>query len=86
MMGRPQPDGEVAFRIDVIYVVTRGTSDYPDDFVLRRHVMMDGDLVADYRPLAIARTLEDIRKLLPPDVRRFEPWDADDPVIAEWWA
>jgi hypothetical protein len=69
-----------------IYVITKGPSDFPGYFVLRRHVAdRNGNLVPDQEPLATTRSLEGAQKFLPPGLERQTLLSQDDPVIVEWW-
>lgn len=71
-----------------IFTITLGTRDYPDRAVLRRHVYAAGAeaLIADFHPLAVAPTVELVRRFLPAGLVRFESIASDDGVVAEFYA
>ena len=68
------------------YVVTANPSDYPGQYVLRRHVPVAGELVPDLVPAAVSPDLEVVRAAVPSGMRRITPIGADDPIILEWYA
>jgi hypothetical protein len=70
-----------------VYVITHGTKDYGDKFVVRRQTMVDGDLLPDALPLAVEDKLDLARAHVPTESRsrRFPAHSHDDPVIKEWW-
>jgi len=64
-----------------LYVIYDHPSDYPQDFVCR---VWQGEL-AEFRPFAVARTLEEIRQRLPPGMVCLGRYEQDDPAIREVW-
>lgn len=67
------------------YVITHRVKDYPGKAVLRRHLLVDGEVVPDGNPLVIADSVEKARAFLPPGVVSMPLVEQDDPSIAEWW-
>lgn len=55
-------------------------ADYPDNFVARVW-----DINKPTRLIALADTLEDIRKTIPPSMTRMPRSEKDDPTIVEVW-
>lgn len=68
------------------YVVTANPSDFPGQYVLRRHVAEGAELVPDMEPVAVSADLERVRAAVPAGLKRIAPLGADDPVILEWYA
>jgi hypothetical protein len=69
-----------------IFVVYERPSDFPDSYVVRRHVVQPGGLLAvDKEPLSVAATLDEVRSALPTGLFRIGRFTADDPVIKEVW-
>jgi len=64
-----------------LYVIYDHPSDYPWGFVCR---VWQGEL-AEFTPFAIARTLEEIRRRLPPGMVCLGRYEQDDPAIREVW-
>lgn len=67
-----------------LFVVTTGTKDYGDIFVVREH--RDG--VASLQPLSVTSTLEEARGAIEeyaPSLVRLPRCKMDDPVIVESW-
>lgn len=71
----------------VMYAIYAHPKDYPDDFVCRRWFCFPGEDVprADAKPWYIDRTLEDVRKQIPPGLVMLPRMPGDDPVIVETW-
>jgi hypothetical protein len=68
----------------VLFTVYDHPSDYPDSFVVRRHIVQkDGDTIKD--EIRLADTLMGARDLLPPGVYNLGRYPQDDPVIIETW-
>ena len=67
-----------------IWTVTANTSDYPGQYVARRHECRTGGVFAsdDHH---VADTLDEVRTMLPRGLVRFPRDAADDPVIVESW-
>ena len=71
-----------------MFVIYRYPSDFPESYVCRRHVIVDGahDPVMDRVPLIIAPKVELIRAALERrGLYRLKRDNADDPVILEVW-
>jgi len=70
-----------------VYVITHGTRDYGDKFVVRRQTIVDGDLLPDALPTGVEDTLKAARTHVPTESRSrcFPRNQHDDPVIREWW-
>ena len=67
-----------------LFVITRGTKDFGDKFVVREH---RGQL-ASLDPLAVVDSLEEARGAIEeasPSLVRLPPHEMDDPVILESW-
>lgn len=68
-----------------LYVVYEKPKDYPDFFVVRGWTIRHNGLIADPRPIAFEKTLDEARKRIPEGMYRVEPSENDDPVIVETW-
>jgi hypothetical protein len=92
-----QADGRAIPRDDrlVMWVITKRPRDFPDQYVVRAQWMFcgpkaptgerpGGTLYQDSR-CQLADTIEQARKLMPPNLYRMPPNPEDDPVIAEVW-
>ncbi|HEX7853800.1 MAG TPA: hypothetical protein VF503_08910 [Sphingobium sp.] len=67
-----------------IWTITANTSDFPDRFVARRHVIdRDGHSATD--DIRVAASLDEIRGMLPADLVCLGREPGDDPVIVESW-
>jgi hypothetical protein len=70
------------------YLIYDHPSDYPDSFVLRRHMNV---FVLGQPPVEVAEnachvaSLDELHAFIPKDAVRIGPQDEDDPVIAEVW-
>jgi hypothetical protein len=64
-----------------IYAVYRHPSDYPDKYVVRRHVVNQGP-TEDFH---VEDTLEAVRSHIPPYCYRLDRMATDDPKILETW-
>jgi hypothetical protein len=70
-----------------IYVITHGTTDYGDKFVVREQLIMfpGGELRIAPHPTAVCDSLEEARRVMPSHLVRMQPFPDDDPVIVETW-
>jgi len=67
-----------------LFVITHGTTDYGDRFVVREHV----GFFRDPTPLAVVGTLEEARGAIEehvPSLARLPRTKSDDKVIVESW-
>lgn len=67
-----------------IWTITKNPSDFPGQFVARRHEIQTGT----HGPTEdhfVANTLEGVRRKLPPHLTRLGRSRSDDPVIVECW-
>lgn len=67
-----------------IWVVYCRPTDYPAQWVARRHVVLPGRTIAT-DDVILADNLEALRAMLPPGLYRLARWLADDPHIVECW-
>jgi hypothetical protein len=67
------------------FVVYKHPSDYPGDFVVRRHVAGRGTVKIDPEPWAVVGSLAAARGLVPEGLVRLARDPTDDPVIVESW-
>jgi hypothetical protein len=66
------------------WVIYDHPRDYPDQFVMRRWAV-SADLMLATDDMALADTLVEIRKKVPPGLYRLERFADDDPCIVEVW-
>lgn len=67
-----------------IFVITHGTKDYGDRYVVREH----RGILANIVPLAVCGSLEEARGAIEehsPSLVRLDRIASDDPVIVESW-
>lgn len=67
-----------------VWVVYQNPTDFPGLFVVRLHKIEAGVT----RPTAThftAKTLEAVRRLLPPGLYRLDRFESDDPNVVETW-
>jgi hypothetical protein len=69
----------------VVYVITFGTKDHGDKYVLRRQVPGRNMLYIEKKPISVSDSLEEARAEVPDDLVCFQPTAGDDPVIVESW-
>ena len=71
----------------VIYVITHGTKDWGDSYVLRRQSPFPrrNMIYMEREPLAVAAKIEDVRAELPEGLIKYPLTAGDDPVIVETW-
>jgi len=70
----------------IIYVVTVGTADYGDAYVvLRQAIPGDGSVLSERKPFCIAKTYEEAVRLIPNGLHRIGRDSKDDPSIVECW-
>lgn len=67
-----------------MWVIYERPIDYPDDFVLRRHVVGPGTVTPDAR-MYCAPTLDEIRLMLPSGLVCIGRSESDEPQIVETW-
>lgn len=67
-----------------MWVIYERPSDHPDDFVLCRHVVGPGTVMADAR-MYCAPTLDEIRLMLPSGLVCIGRSESDEPQIVETW-
>lgn len=67
-----------------VYTIYHSPSDFPDQFVMRKHVIRPG-ATTPTDDVVTADTLENIRKSIPDGLIRLERDECDDPVIVEVW-
>lgn len=67
-----------------IWTVYRNPSDMPGWYVVRRHVV-DGQGARATSEFASARTLEEVRTMLPLGLTRLPREPTDEPHIVECW-
>lgn len=68
----------------VMFTVYFNPSDYPGLYVLRRHVAVDGEARADPECVT-GKTLDEVRRHIPPDRNRIARHPQDEPQIVESW-
>jgi hypothetical protein len=68
-----------------MYTIYCNPSDYPGEYVIRRHAVQPGLTLPDDRQFARAPTLKEVRKMLPPGLYNLGRYSSDDPVIVEVW-
>ena len=78
---REWPEGAVMAQF-VIYKFPR---DFPSDYVMRAHFIMNNNTVVADSVAWRAPTIEGLHAILPPGLTRLEPMPGDDPVIFEVW-
>lgn len=67
-----------------MYVIYDHPADHPDEFVARRwDVGATGPIPKEL--VGSAKTLEEVRELLPPDLAMIPRMPGDDPKIVEVW-
>lgn len=64
----------------ILWTIYKHPSDYPDKYVARKFI-----LDKPTSEILIGDTLEEIRKMLPLGLTRFDRNPEDDPVIVETW-
>lgn len=70
------------------WVIYCNPSDYPNDFVLRRHlnVFIPGQPPAEVAENAChVGPLDELRKMIPMGAVLIGPWEGDEPTIFEVW-
>lgn len=72
--------------MEEIWVIYYNCDDYPGGFVLRRHVVVDGQVVPTEGPLQLWPTLALARSQLPDGLGQFMTEPPDPPSMVEWWA
>ena len=72
-------------RETVVWVVYNNPSDYPQKFVVRRQYAGAKGVRADALPVAVAESLQEARRVLPPGLVCITRSDDDDKVIEETW-
>ncbi len=68
-----------------IWTIYAHPLDYPDNFVARRWVMLDGGKFEPTTDIIIADTLDIVRSKLPPGLFRIERFETDEPQVVEAW-
>ncbi len=68
----------------VTWVIYERPADYPNGYVLRRHLAYPGRLEADPNAQYF-RNLHEARSALPAGLFRMDRHPADDPCIKETW-
>lgn len=68
----------------VIWAVYEHPTDWPDWYVARKHVIEAGHTYPSDH-VVMARTLEGVRKMLPPGLHRLPRAESDEPHIVESW-
>lgn len=66
------------------WVIYAQPLDYPTKYVLRRWDIRANTMIATDE-MALAETLAEIRKKVPPGLYRLARYDDDDPCIVEVW-
>lgn len=70
----------------VVYVITFGTEDYGDKYVVRRQVPGRNKVYIEKEPLVVADDIEAARAAVPGDLVCFPATGGeDDPVVVESW-
>ncbi len=69
----------------VFYVITRGTKDHGDKYVLRRQVAGKSVIYVEKDAVGVGDTLAHVRTLVPDGLVRMPRVVGDDPVIMETW-
>jgi len=68
-----------------LYVITHGTKDYGEQYVVRIHVVSPQGSQALSPPLAVVPTLDEARDAVPEGCVCLGREESDDPVIVETW-
>lgn len=68
-----------------LYTVYYNSTDYPNRYVVRRFTIRAQGWTADWTPLAVADTLEDVRQAIPPGLHCLPRDPHDEPQIVEVW-
>jgi hypothetical protein len=66
------------------WVIYQHPRDYPGEFVMRRWII-EANLLIATDEMAVAATLEEIRKKVPPGLYCLDRFEEDDPCIVEVW-
>jgi len=66
------------------WVIYRHPRDYPDKYVARLWGVWQGEIVATDE-MALAETLQQIRRMIPPGLYCLGRFEDDDPCILEVW-
>ncbi len=69
----------------VFYVITHGTKDHGDKYVLRRQVAGKSVIYVEKGAVGVRDTLAQVRTLVPDGLVRMPRVVGDDPVIMETW-
>lgn len=69
----------------IIYVIYEKPIDYPEEYVIRRHIVTAGVVELEAWIYGKAPTLEAARDLLPADLYCLKRHPQDDAVIKETW-
>lgn len=67
-----------------IYTIYNNPSDFPGEFVARKSEVFRGGTI-NGEIISKGKTLEEVRKGIPPGLYRLERQIHDDPVIVEVW-
>ncbi len=68
-----------------LYVITHGTKDYGEQYVVRIHRVSPSGSVALAPPLAVVASLDEAREAVPQGCVNLGRDERDDPVIVETW-
>ena len=66
------------------YVIYESPKDYPNKFVMRKWVIESANLIPK-EVIAVANTIAEVRKCVPPGFVCLQRSDNDDPIIRETW-
>lgn len=68
-----------------LFVITTGTSDFGDRYVVRPHRALPGRLEIEPTPISVTTSLMEARETIPPGCVFLGRQKGDDPVIVETW-
>jgi hypothetical protein len=77
--GKPIRDGLPMF------VIYESPTDFPGEFVCRRHMVYAGQVIADRQPWSRGSTIEECRRALPSGVFNLGRDSGDESQITEVW-
>ena len=67
------------------YTVYYNPQDYPGKWVVRRHEVARGAIIADPEPLVVGNSLGEARDAIPPGLVAMGPGHEDPGAIVEVW-
>lgn len=77
-------EGDLTAGVLAMWTIYAHPRDYPADYVMRRWEIRDNQMIATDE-MALAASLEEIRKRVPYGLYRLPRSENDDPCIVEVW-